>query len=95
MTCPFLEYRRSSGERTFDHERPFCTAAEEFVQPMRADICNGRYGLAHERDCEIYLAHATEESPETDGGRDPGSTSRDGRSAEGDVDEREDGERGA
>jgi hypothetical protein len=25
---------------------------------MRADICNDRYDLAHETDCEIYLAHA-------------------------------------
>lgn len=55
MTCPYLDYRTESDDLTFDHERPYCTAAEEFVQPMRADICNGRYGLNHDQDCEIYL----------------------------------------
>ena len=54
MTCPHLEYRRESSEQTFDHERPFCAVTESFVQPMRADICAGRYGLDYERDCEVY-----------------------------------------
>lgn len=55
MVCPYLEYRRKAGEKEFDNERPFCTAADAFVQPMRADICNDRYDLDHETDCEIYI----------------------------------------
>ncbi|WP_158055350.1 hypothetical protein [Halorussus halophilus] len=58
MACPYLEYRQQFGEREFAEERAFCTAAEEFVQPMRADICNDRYDLDHERHCEIYREHA-------------------------------------
>jgi hypothetical protein len=55
--CPYLEYRRlpeSNGETA---PRAYCTAAEEFVQPMRADICNDRYDLDHETDCEIFRDH--------------------------------------
>ena len=58
MTCPFLAYRREAGDQSFDAARAYCTAADEFVQPMRADICNDRYDLRHDEDCEIYLAHA-------------------------------------
>ncbi|MCU4742504.1 hypothetical protein OB955_11895 [Halobacteria archaeon AArc-m2/3/4] len=68
MVCPFLEYRRGSaggesaerkeGEDGFDEPRAYCTAADRFVQAMRADICNDRYDLVHDRDCEIYLEHA-------------------------------------
>ena len=58
MTCPFLSYRRESGDQSFDVARAYCTAAERFVQPMRADICNDRYDLEHDEDCEIYLEHA-------------------------------------
>ncbi|WP_232686550.1 hypothetical protein [Halobacterium zhouii] len=58
MACPFLSYRREVGEQSFDTERAYCTAAGEFVQPMRADICNDRYDLEHDEDCEIYLEHA-------------------------------------
>ncbi|WP_207592350.1 hypothetical protein [Halomontanus rarus] len=69
MVCPFLEYRRESigpeseavRERAFDEPRAYCTAADRFVQAMRADICNDRYELAHDRDCEIYLEHAGDE----------------------------------
>lgn len=57
MACPYLEYRREDGERSFDVERAYCTAAERFVQPMRADVCNDRYDLDHATDCEIFLAH--------------------------------------
>ena len=57
MTCPFLDYRAQHGETTFEHERPYCTAIDQFVQPMRADICNNRYDLHHESDCEIFLDH--------------------------------------
>jgi len=60
MTCPFLEYRASSDDATFDVARAYCTAAGAFVQPMRADVCNDRYELDHESDCEIYRAHADE-----------------------------------
>ena len=57
MPCPQLVYRRSDEDKSFEHERPYCTVAETFVQPMRADICANRYGLAHERHCEIYRDH--------------------------------------
>lgn len=57
MTCPYLEYRREGDGRSFEVARAYCSAAEEFVQPMRADVCNDRYELVHERDCEIYRAH--------------------------------------
>ena len=54
MACPHLSYRRSADSEEFDHERAYCAVAEEFVQPMRADICNDRYDLAHDAHCEIY-----------------------------------------
>lgn len=56
MTCPHLSYERSGGDQEFEEPRAYCTLADRFVQPMRADICNDRYDLAHDRDCEIYLA---------------------------------------
>ena len=40
-----------SGDR---EPRAYCTAADQFVQVMRADICNRRYGLDPETDCEFY-----------------------------------------
>ncbi|WP_321112386.1 hypothetical protein [Halorussus salinisoli] len=62
--CPYLEYRSlSDGAGSDDTDtdtaepRAYCTAAHEFVQPMRADICNDRYDLDHETDCEIYRDH--------------------------------------
>ncbi|MBX0324698.1 hypothetical protein EGH21_16855 [Halomicroarcula sp. F13] len=58
MPCPYLEYRDTSADQSFDEARAFCTVVEEFVQPMRADICNDRYALDHESHCEIYRAHA-------------------------------------
>ncbi|WP_323171324.1 hypothetical protein [Natrialba sp. PRR66] len=58
MSCPFLDYRLEANERKFDEPRAYCEAAARFVQPMRADICNDRYDLAHDSDCEIYLEHA-------------------------------------
>jgi hypothetical protein len=62
MTCPYLEYRplvdtgnsADSGDSGTGEPRAFCTAAQQFVQPMRADICNDRYDLDHQTDCEIY-----------------------------------------
>ncbi len=58
MTCPHLEYRSAAAGRSFEAERAFCTAIGEFVQPMRADICNDRYDLHHAEHCEIYREHA-------------------------------------
>ena len=59
--CPYLAYRRGADGEEFEEPRAYCTAAERFVQPMRADICNGRYGLNHATDCEIYIEHEAEE----------------------------------
>ncbi|WP_435115109.1 hypothetical protein [Halolamina sp. C58] len=53
-TCEFLERRGAGDEESFDGERPYCTAVDAFVQPMRADICAKRYGLDPETDCEFY-----------------------------------------
>jgi hypothetical protein len=54
MTCPHLSYRQSDGDHSFDTERAYCEVVEEFVSPMRADVCNDRYEFDHERDCEFY-----------------------------------------
>jgi hypothetical protein len=54
--CPHLEYREASGDRSFDVARAYCTVADEFVEPMRADVCNARYGLVPSEDCELYRA---------------------------------------
>ncbi|MWV39297.1 hypothetical protein [Natrialba sp. INN-245] len=58
MACPYLAYRTQAGDAQFDEARAYCTAADRFVQAMRADICNDRYGLAHDEHCEIYLGCA-------------------------------------
>lgn len=76
MTCPYLEYHRTTDDREFETERAFCTAAETFVQPMRADICNNRYGLDHETHCEIYRAATGTDEPESTGANEPTSTER-------------------
>lgn len=55
MACPYLEYRTTDGDLTFETARAYCLAVGEFVQPMRADICNDRYDLDHTTDCEFYL----------------------------------------
>jgi hypothetical protein len=60
VTCPHLEYRESDGEAAFETARAFCTVTGEFVQPMRADICNDRYDLDHAAHCEIYRDHEGE-----------------------------------
>ncbi|QIO23389.1 hypothetical protein [Haloarcula sp. JP-L23] len=57
MVCPHLAYRKTNGDRSFDEARAFCTAVDEFVQPMRADICNDRFELDHAAHCEIYRGH--------------------------------------
>lgn len=62
--CKYVEYRREADGEEFDTERAYCTAAERFVQPMRADICNRRFGLEPSEDCEYYIAAEPD-----DGGR--------------------------
>lgn len=62
MSCPYLGYEQDDGTAAFDHPRAYCTLAERFVQPMRADICNDRFDLAHDEDCEIYLEANGEET---------------------------------
>ena len=57
MGCPYLEYRQSADGKQFDEQRAYCTVARQFVQPMRADICNDRHGLNHAEHCEIYRDH--------------------------------------
>ncbi|MFB6353372.1 MAG: hypothetical protein ABEJ92_04740 [Halobacteriales archaeon] len=57
MTCPYLAFRDAADGRSFDHERPYCGVAEAFVEPMRADICRERFGLAPAEHCEIYREH--------------------------------------
>lgn len=53
--CPHLEYRETGDGHTFDVARAFCTVTGSFVQPMRADVCNARYDLDPETDCEFYV----------------------------------------
>lgn len=60
MSCPYLDYRSEDKGRSFETPRAYCTAAERFVQPMRADLCNDRYDLSHAEHCEIYLAQRDE-----------------------------------
>ncbi|MGB9964579.1 hypothetical protein [Halobacterium sp. CBA1126] len=60
MTCPHLEYRDEGDGRSFDAERAYCAVAGEFVQPMRADVCNDRYALDHAAHCEIFREHEDE-----------------------------------
>jgi hypothetical protein len=54
MACPHLTYRSGDDDHEFDTGRAYCTVAEQFVQPMRADVCNDRYVLDHATDCEIF-----------------------------------------
>ena len=52
--CPHLDYRESSGGTEFETERAYCTVVGAVDEPMRADVCNARYGLDFETDCEFY-----------------------------------------
>ena len=61
MTCPHLEYREDGDGREFDTARAYCAITDEFVQPMRADVCNDRYDLDHAAHCEIFHEHAEEQ----------------------------------
>lgn len=60
MACPYLEYRRENDDRSFDHERPYCGAADTFVPPMKADICNDRYEFDHCTHCDVFREHDRE-----------------------------------
>jgi hypothetical protein len=53
-SCAHLAYRAAADGMEFDRERPFCTVVDEFVQPMRADICAARHELDPAADCEFY-----------------------------------------
>ncbi|MGM0605403.1 MAG: hypothetical protein ACQETB_06985 [Halobacteriota archaeon] len=64
--CRYLQYRTDGQEMEFDTPRAYCTAVDSFVQPMRADICNYRYDLDPETDCEYY--EAAQASANDDGG---------------------------
>ncbi|TKX81907.1 hypothetical protein [Halorubrum sp. SD626R] len=66
-TCPHLAYREEGDGKSFETARAFCTVTESFVQPMRADICNARYGLDPATDCEFYV----EPKPPSNGAEDP------------------------
>lgn len=61
VPCPLLAYRDEDDDHDFDTARAYCTAIGEFVEPMRADICNNRYNLHHEDHCEIFQAHIDED----------------------------------
>jgi hypothetical protein len=69
MTCPYLEYGKRSDTQHFEEPRGYCAVAEQFVQPMRADICNDRYDLNHEYHCEIYREHTQNRDHQGDGER--------------------------
>lgn len=58
--CPYLEYRTNADGEEFTEPRAFCTAEGQYVEPMRADICNDRYDLQHDEHCEIYQAAVTD-----------------------------------
>lgn len=57
--CEYVEYKATANGKEFDTERPYCTIADQFVQPMRGDICAKRYSLSPDVDCEIYRSHTT------------------------------------
>lgn len=46
--------RDADATPRFDVERAYCGVVDEFVQPMRADVCNDRYDLSHASHCEYY-----------------------------------------
>lgn len=55
--CPHLDYRETANGMEFAVRRAYCTVAERFVRPVKADICTERYGLTPADHCEIYRAH--------------------------------------
>jgi hypothetical protein len=56
-SCQHLTYRTAAGDRQFDTPRAYCRVADRFVEPMRADVCNARHGLAPAEHCGIYRAN--------------------------------------
>lgn len=70
MACPFLEYRDTDSDHQFDHERPYCAVSEQFVSPMKADVCNDRHGFSHVDDCDVFRRFVDDAPPE----RQPEST---------------------
>jgi len=60
MHCPFLEYRNEDENQLFDKERAYCTITDQFVEPMRSDICNNRYSMKHDSHCEIFQQYSSE-----------------------------------
>lgn len=83
-TCPHLEYREENEDRSFEVARAFCTVTDSFVQPMRADVCNARYGLDPATDCEFYVEPDGEGSDAGDTGSDAVETGSDEDDAEAD-----------
>lgn len=70
--CRYLEYRAEGQGKRFDTARAYCTVVDEFVQPMRADVCNRRYDLEPETDCEYYEAAVSDsDDGEESGNGDP------------------------
>ncbi|MFB6161211.1 MAG: hypothetical protein ABEJ61_08555 [Haloferacaceae archaeon] len=55
--CPHLDYRDAGDGTVFETARAYCTVADRFVQPLRADVCNARYDLDPAEHCEIYRDH--------------------------------------
>jgi hypothetical protein len=64
MACPVLEYRSSDGTLEFDHTRPYCGLAGEFVSPMDADVCNDRFEFHHASHCERYRQYVASQGVE-------------------------------
>lgn len=60
MVCPHLIYRRESADKSFDHERAYCSVMEAFCSPMRADVCNDRFEFDHAAHCEVFQDHAAD-----------------------------------
>jgi hypothetical protein len=58
MVCPYLEYRSHDDRNEFEHPRAYCTVAEAFVSPVKADICNDRDRFSHAEHCSIYQGTA-------------------------------------
>jgi hypothetical protein len=61
--CPHLDYRTGDGDREFGTARAYCTVADRFVRPVRADVCRARYDLDPGTHCEIYREHEGIEDP--------------------------------
>lgn len=65
MTCPYLDYRAADAEHEFDHKRPYCMVSEEFVSPMKADVCNDRHAFSHSEDCDLFQQFVEEASADS------------------------------